>query len=450
MNYLKSALPNAIIMNYGDNDTFPLWYAQEVEGYRTDVRVVNLSYLTTDWYVNQLRYPNYDARPIDMMATPADYANDALQFAYIINPDSSAVDALGALRALYDKAGSTNKTFNLREVKYPNMYIPLDADALVKAGRIPADRRDEVAEAIRLNFMNDPEGGMRLSKIIAADMLATDAAMGWPRPVYFAMTVSDDLYMDLDPYMRLTGMTYEVTGLRNADGRVGVDSDKAYDNIANKFRWGGLDKVTSPDDIYLDETVRRMVTSTRSAMLDVATELYNEGITAEVYMLADSAKLTPDSLANARAYVDSRYDKARHMLDLMMEKLPVAAAPLGVAIGPSVIDLYTRLGDVTGNEADIQKALDLLEHEIDLYSQYVIYMQSLTPSQFTMLTRTDRYIHDTMFMQLLQLYANAGGDTEAKLHELQARGVDFSRYYKAKTAPETQPASISDEAHEGA
>ncbi|MDE7396428.1 MAG: DUF2723 domain-containing protein [Muribaculum sp.] len=446
MNYLSSLDENAIVFTNGDNDTFPLWYAQEVEGYRTDVRVVNLSYLTTGWYVDQLRYHSYDALPVPMMATPGDYANDSLQFAYIIDPDTTAVNAIGALRALYDKKNSTNHTFNLREVKYPNMYIPLDADALVKAGRIPAERKDEVADAITLNFMNDPESGMRLSKIIATDMLAADAEQGWPRPVYFAMTVSDDLYMGLHPHLQLTGMTYEVSGTRSADGQPGVNTDKAYDNIVNKFRWGGLDKVKSPDDIYLDETVRRMVTSTRSAMLDVATALYNEGITAEVHLMADSASMSTEEYVKARNYVDERYRRSRELLDLMMEKLPVAASPLGVAIGPSVADLYTRLGDVTGNEDDAVKARDLLEHEIDLYKQYVIYIQSLSPDKFALLTRTDRYIYDTMFMNLLQLYANAEGDTEQLLRSLQDDGVDFSRYYRQMSRPENQPTELSDSA----
>ncbi len=436
MNYLSSLDENAIVFTNGDNDTFPLWYAQEVEGYRKDVRVVNLSYLTTDWYADQMRVPSYDAPAIDMMATPKDYANDALQFAYIINPDTTKVNALSALKALYSP-DSKNTTFNLREVRYPNMYIPLNSDDMVEQGRITAQQVPELSPVLSFNMAADPEGGMRLSKTMAIDMMATNAANGWKRPFYFAMTVPEEYYLGLSPNMQLTGMTYEVTGLKNEGNNLGVNTDKAYENI-KKFRWGGIDQ--NADNIYLDETVRRMVTSTRSAMLDVATELYNEGITAHVYFVQDSAQLTPEQYQQAQELINTKYARAEEILDLMTEKLPAKAAPFGVAIGLPMIDLYSRLAEVTGSKEADEKALKLLTDEINLYKGYMLYIQSLTPQQFNMLTRTDRYIYDTFFMQLLQMYASLT-DTEQfnkLVAELQAEGVSFARYTRQAADQETQ------------
>ncbi|MCM1022183.1 MAG: DUF2723 domain-containing protein [Muribaculum sp.] len=429
MNYLTSLDENAIVFTNGDNDTFPLWYAQEVEGYRTDVRVVNLSYLTTDWYNDQMRVPSYNADAIDVLASPADYANDALQFAYIINPDTTAVNALSALKALY-RPDSKNTTFNLREMRYPNMYIPLSSDDMVAQGRITQQQVPQLAPALPLNMTDDPEGGLRLSKTAAIDMMATNAANGWKRPFYFAMTVPDDFYLGLSPYMQLTGMTYEVTGLRNGSDNPGVNTDKAYENI-KKFRWGGIDK--NPENIYLDETVRRMVTSTRSAMLDVATELYNEGITANIYYLQDSASLTPQQRADVEKMINTKYDRSKEILDLIVEKLPASAAPYGVAIGLPMADLYSRLAEVTGSEQTRQQALNLINDEINLYKGYLLYIQSLTPQQFNMLTRTDRYIYDTFFLQLLQMYGAIAGEADFNklVADLQAQGVNLARYTKS-------------------
>ena len=134
-------------------------------------------------------------------------------------------------------------------------------------------------------------------------------------------------------------------------------------------------------------------------------------------------------------FIADRYKRSQTVLDLMMKKLPVYAAPLGVLTGTQIVELYSRLGETTGNEADKKKALELLTDEINLYKQYVLYFQTLTPRQYSLLTRNDRYINDTYFIQLLQLYADCGGDVESLMKQLQGEGINFSRYFKS--APET-------------
>lgn len=305
-----------------------------MEGYRTDVRVVNLSYLTTDWYVNQLKHPTYDAAAIDMLASPKDYAHDRLQFAYFINPDSTKVNALSALKETY--GSNSNNTYGLMEVKHPNMYIPIDKEAAIKAGRVNAGDSLAIEDYIDLNMLDDSEGGLRLSKLIAIDMLATNAENGFKRPIYFAMTIPDDYYMGLSPYMQSTGMAYEVGPIKNpnaVNGQIAVNTDKAYDNIVNKFRWGGLDKAKSADDIYLDETVRRMVTTTRSTMLDLATALYNEGVTMEDFYVSDSVNMDEQQRILYKERIADRFKKAKHMVDLMVEKLPEHTSPYGCLVG---------------------------------------------------------------------------------------------------------------------
>ncbi len=436
MNYLSSLDENAIIFTNGDNDTFPLWYAQEVEGFRTDVRVVNLSYLTTDWYANQMRYPTYNAAAIPMLAEPMDYAYDKRQFNYFLHPDSTKVNALAALKQVYDPSAVEND-WRLPEFRYPNMYIPVDKEAVLKAGRVTPAEMPAVAEYIDVNMLADEptmrEGGMSLSKILSLDFIATNAANGWQRPIYFAMTVPDDYYLGMSPYLRHTGLAYEVSPIRQAgyDGySPGIDTDRMYDNVVNKFRWGGLDATKSADDIYLDETVRRMVTTNRSAMLDLATALYNEGVAAE--LRADSASVVETQ--RLKAFAADRYQRTRTVLDLILTKLPAHASPYSVQIGHNIADLYLRLGEVTANKEDRQKALTLLESEIRRYGQYVRYYQSLSPGRYAALQRTDQYINDTYLLALVQLYADGGGEAEKLLGELEASGVNFAPYLRRQQA----------------
>ena len=425
-NYLSSLDENAIIFTNGDNDTFPLWYAQEVEGYRTDVRVVNLSYLTTDWYVNQIRIPSYDAPAIEVSAPASVYAHGKRQFNYFLEPDSSKVNALAALKALY-QPDATNNMWGVPEFHYPNMYIPVDAEAAVKAGRVAPEEKEAVAEYIDVNMLNDGytkgDGGMSLSKVISLDMIATSIKNGWNRPVYFAMTVPERYYLGLSPYLRATGLTLEVSPIFTSGYSTAVNTDKMYRNVTERFQWGGLDKVTSPDDIYLDETVRRMVTTHRSAMLDLATSLYNEGIDAEDMGISGAA----DTL-KAAEYAADRYSKALVILDMIQEKLPVAASPYSIQIGEQIGELYLRLGSVTGREDVTGKGLDVLEDEIRKYGQYIRYFQSLSPWQYSTLPRADRYINDTYFVSLIQTYAGGGGDAEALMGELEDDGVNFDQY----------------------
>ena len=426
MNYLNSLDKNAIIFTYGDNDTFPLWYAQEVEGVRTDVKVVNLSYLTTDWYVNQIRRPSYDAPGIELQAKPADYAYGDLSFAYIV-PQLAATDsvsAIEAVREIYSPAARENQ-FELTLVNHPRMYLPFNLEQMVKGGHITeSDLKNPLyvpVSAIPMDFTKTPgyQNGLYLNNIMALDMMATSAANGWNRPVYFAMTVPDRSYMGLSPFMRSTGLAYEVTPLMNRSRDMAVNTDKMYANVTERFQWGGLDKVTAPGQVYLDETVRRMVTTNRSAMLDLAIGLVTEAELADSIAGPDQAKIT--------AYRNDRYTKARNVLNLMREKLPVAAMPFAMQVGAQVADLYNMIGKATGNKADTQTAREILRGEIDRFTTNVLYYQSLSPSQYQSLQNSDRYIDMIYYLDLIDAYRDAGGDTDKLVSELGAKGVDLNR-----------------------
>ncbi|WP_435529539.1 glycosyltransferase family 117 protein [Paramuribaculum intestinale] len=440
-NYLNSLDENAIVFTNGDNDTFPLWYAQEVEGTRTDVKVVNLSYLTTDWYVDQVRRPSYEAPGIDMQARPADYAYDRLQFAYFLDNDTIPVDALASLRQIYSPESRQN-SWGLPIVKHPNMYVPVDTAALVAAGRITPQEALVADAVIPVNLLSDPhapgERGMTLSKTIALDMIATSAANGWNRPVYFAMTVPERYYMGLSPYMRNNGLAYEVGPLRNSSDAPSVNTEKMYRNVTERWAWGGLDKLKDADDIYLDETVRRMVTTHRTAMLDLVTALINEGIDARRTFDRDSAMLTALQSNELRRITTDSYQRARTVLDLMREKLPAEVMPYAVQVGKQAGDLYLNLGELTGNKADTEKGLQIIRDEIMRFADNIVYYQSLSPWQYSTLPYSDRYTDQRYFLDLIQSYLYGGGDVEALEKEISAKGVDLERQFRFNSAQKGQ------------
>ena len=428
MNYLASVDKNAIIFTNGDNDTFPLWYAQEVEGYRTDVRVVNLSYLSTDWYIAQMQRAAYDSKPLPMQASNLTYAYDNRQFNYILEPDTSVrMPVLETLKHLYSNE-NTNNPYGVSVIQYPLCFIPVDADQAVAAGVVPAERKDMIAETIDLDLTR-LGSGMTSSQVMSLDLIASSIAEGWKRPCYFAMTVPESYYLGLVPYLQNTGMAYQVTPVLTADmskrSEIPCNTDKMYDAVMNRFKWGGIDKA-EPGSLYLDETVRRMITTTRTTMVSLAMSLIEEGTTAQAAIEAGNATFLGK---DAKQYAADRFARARKVLDLMQAKLPAKASPYTIQMGQHIADAYAALAEYGGDQTARQKAIDLLEQEIMRYADYCRYYQSLSPSLYGRITNIDRFINEHYLPMLLSSYASVAGQTkaEAMVKKVAARGVNIER-----------------------
>ncbi|MDE7411237.1 MAG: DUF2723 domain-containing protein [Paramuribaculum sp.] len=400
MNYLNSLDPNAIIFTNGDNDTFPLWYAQEVEGVRTDVKVVNLSYLSTDWYIDQLRRPSYDAPGIEFTTKPEDYAYGRVTVAYSLNPDDTPVTARQSLLEVFSPE-AYNEEYRLTELKHPNWYIPTDTAALMRTGHFTpeqiaaAESQLEPVNARRQNAYG-------LNTLMALDIIDGSASRGWDRPVYFAMTVPNDYYLGLTPYMWSTGLAHEVTPMLNVsgDGNEGINVDKMYENVTQRFRWGGLD---SGKHVYLDETVRQMVNTNRLALMRLAEALYNEGIDRLNSIIENPQ--TPDADA-IEAEADDYLLKSREILHLLEEKLPRELAPTQIFFTEDLASLYASLGVATGEKDDFDRAKALYEKEIDRQTGYLVYFQSLPHDKYATLDIHDRKIEGYAFLNLLQGYGD--------------------------------------------
>ncbi|MDR2121465.1 MAG: DUF2723 domain-containing protein [Tannerella sp.] len=293
-NYLESCEPNAVIFTNGDNDTFPLWYAQEVEGIRTDVRVCNTSYLQTDWYIDQMKRQAYDSKPLPITWTRDQYKQGTRDYARLVNR-VERID-LGTALAFVRSDDPKYKRIpgypvELDYIPSNKIIYPVDSAAVMKNHAISPDDSSQLLKEMVIDLSG--KSGLGKEALTILDMLHTN---NWERPMYFAITVDANQFVCMDPYFQKTGLTYRITPVntREQNART-IDTEKMYDNVMNKFKWGGVDK----PGIYLDETIMRMCKSYRVALFgELAAALIQEGKNDKALAVLDRGMevLPPDNV----------------------------------------------------------------------------------------------------------------------------------------------------------
>ena len=381
--YLASVDENAIIFTNGDNDTFPLWYAQEVEGFRTDVRVVNLSYLTTDWYANQLAHPTYEAAAIPMTATPRDYAYERIAYSFVVPRNNEPTDAREALKAMY---AYDPTIYGAPLMESPNVFMGVDSVAAMQRYSSGNAAIDAQLLAPALNDVSTNlsrlGSGLNQSRALSLDIIANSVADNWQRPVYFATTVPSSYYLGLSPFLSGAGMAYEVTPY--VSPAYSPTAEKTYRKILTDYRWGGLDGPNA-DKLYLDETVRRMVSSVRSGVFTTIEDLMQTGdlpASAASREAARKAGLEEPETLN---------DMARQLLQTLESKLPGNVSPNDGMIGLYMARAYYDLYLADGNKADLEAAERLIAADVHRYAQLVKYASTLDYNDFNLLGRSEMY-----------------------------------------------------------
>ena len=290
-NYLNSCQQegNPIIYTNGDNDTFPLWYNQDVEGVRTDARVCNLSYLQTDWYIDQMRRPAYDSPSVPISWERIEYCAGTNEYVRV-EPEMKAA-VLEHYRQNPEEAREQfgDEPFELKNVlKYwirskndelhiiptDTIYMTIDKEAVRKSGMMMAC--DSIPDRMIISLKG--KGALYKGDLMILEMLAE---CNWTRPIYVAVSVGDDNYINLGDNTITEGLAYRITpfttthGGKPLPGVKNFDTERTYDNVMHRFKFGGVDK----KGIYLDETVMRMCYTHRRIMAKLALELVNEGKT---------------------------------------------------------------------------------------------------------------------------------------------------------------------------
>ena len=264
-NYLASLKPNAIIFSNGDNDTFPLWYNQEVEGNRTDVRVCNLSYLQTDWYIDQMKRGAYESAPLPISWQPKDYVAGKNEVLWVEDMVKEPLD----MQTAFDFVLSSDPATKMNgESFFPskNLFLPVDANQVIKTGTLPATRAAEILPQINVELKRR----LTKSEIMVLEMLKTN---NWKRPMYFAVTVGDDYYLGLSDNFELTGLAYQILPVGAKGAGPQVNTKEMYENMMTKFRYGNI----ADPKVYLDENVLRMCRTHRMMFSQLVGALYNEG-----------------------------------------------------------------------------------------------------------------------------------------------------------------------------
>ena len=371
-NYLNT-LPEKgapIIFTNGDNDTFPLWYNQEVEGVRTDTRVCNLSYLQTDWYIDQMRRPAYDSPSVPIQWERLDYVEGTNDIVYI-RPEmkklvletykkqpAAARRQFGEepfeLRNVLDY-WAKSKDESLHYIPTDTVYITLDKAAILRSGMyIPEQYRgatdEETMSKMPDRMVISLKGRNYLTKnhIMLLEMLAST---NWERPLYMSTTVGSENYVGLENFFLQEGLAYRITPFNFRElgiapqGGYAVDSETMYENLMNRFKFGGMNN----PGIYIDETITRMGYTHRRLYTMLASQLLREG----------------------------KKEKALAVLDKCEEEFPASILPHNFWQSQSYLigQAYLALGET-------EKGMDILSQIADNEIEYLTWYLSLGERKF--------------------------------------------------------------------
>ena len=344
--YLDSCEPNAILFTIGDNDTFPLWYAQEIEGYRTDVRIVNTSLFMTDWYIDQMKRKAYDSEPVPISFSREQYRGSNRDYSFFVErtKDPILLDDLIKFMSLEDERAKVQLRSGLWVNYFPSkkIIIPIDKDHIIKNKVVSEKLYDSIVPAITFEIKKE---ALYKNRLMMLDIVNQN---NWERPIYFTGgSFGEDDYLWMKDYLQLDGLCFKLVPVRKAQKggpnpmEMGyIDSDKMFD-IVTKWDWGN----SGSDKIYHDPDTRR------------------NGITYRTNL----ARLMETLI------LEEKNDKAKKIADLAMEKMPIEHFNYYTLVEPFAQGYYEL--------NDREKAREILSKLIKKYQEELTFFSSLKSSE---------------------------------------------------------------------
>jgi uncharacterized membrane protein len=273
-NYLNSCAPNAILFTYADNDTYPIWYLQEVENVRPDVRIINLSLLGTDWYIRQMKTKMNESAPAPITMPNEKFVKGVRDVIYFSDAKIPGME----VKDLFNFITSDDKN---NKAQYPNgdmvNYMPtknlairVNADEVVKTGTLPANKKSGIDSLMTFIY---PSNYMAKENLALLDIMAHN---DWKRPIYFSLTVPTDEMMGMERYMYNEGFAYRLLPLKPDTALKPLEADNnllMYSNIMTKFKWGNMKNA-----VYLDhESLTTFYPLITTIFLSLTENLMREG-----------------------------------------------------------------------------------------------------------------------------------------------------------------------------
>ena len=339
-NFLESCEPNAIIFTYGDNDTYPLWYAQEVEGIRRDVRVVNLSLIAVDWYIEQLRRKVNDSPPINFTISEDSYRGYKRNQVFFYDPNNRnrAISLDQSLKFVNERHPLPTARGRDFESYFPssNIFIPVNKQKAISSGWIDAKDGDKIINRIPINLGN--KRYLQKDQIAVLDILNSNV---YDRPIYFAVTNRQEKLLGLDNYFQLEGLAMRfipvnTPGERDLQiyGSGRVDSDKVHENVTQKWRWGNFDKM----ELFVDNSYAASVQAHKMTIMRAARDLSRNG----------------------------DFQKAKDLCDTYFEGFPHMNFAYDGTIIP-FINIYVQIGEEETAKKHLRILIDELAQNMEFY-----------------------------------------------------------------------------------
>ena len=336
-NYLNSCAPGAILFTNGDNDTFPLWYAQEVEGVRTDVRVCNLMLLNTDWYIDQMKRKAYESEKLPISLPEAKYYDGVNNQLFIVEKTKEPVDVSTVIEWVNSDNPGTKVRVSSNEqldiIPTRTVRIPVDKEKVIASGTVKAEDSDLIVPYIDIKLTGS---SILKSQLIILDILAHN---NWERPVYFVTGYHNDA-MGLEEYFQLEGIAFRLVPVKSQNiswldyGR--IDTDILYENMMNKFVWRGAKE----KGVNIDHNHRRT--------LQVIKARYNYSRLAKALVS------------------EGKNEKAVAVLDHCMEELPLGKIPYDLYV-PDLVDAYFAAGDTVEAKSLADGMTNFSTDKLDYY-----------------------------------------------------------------------------------